>query len=251
MTNETAGSDLPVDRETRAAIERIEGDLPHRPMPATRTSLDDEERQIKDTLLRMGSLIEERIRTTVAALEGHDAAAALRVIEGDAQINDLQADVLDLVILTIATQAPVARDLRFILTLNHVGYELERMGDSIANVAKRVREIAPLAPLEGNVGLGEMGTLAADLLADAMRAFVDGDPDTARTVAARDDLVDNHYHRASARLVELSKADPDNVERAARLLIGAHYIERIGDRVTNIAEDIVFLATGAHEDLNP
>jgi phosphate transport system protein len=233
------------DDITQLPAER--GDWPR----ALRTPLDDEEREIKDTLLRMGSLIEERIRTTVAALEGHDAAAALGVIEGDAEINDLQAEALDLVIRTIATQAPVARDLRFILTLNHVGYELERMGDSIANVAKRVREVAPLAPLEGNVGLGEMGTLTADLLADAMRALVDGDPDTARAVAARDDLVDNHYHRATARLVELAKASPDNVERAARLLIGAHYIERIGDRVTNIAEDIVFLATGAHEDLNP
>jgi phosphate transport system protein len=233
------------DDITQLPAER--GDWPR----AARTSLDNEERQIKDTLLRMGSLIEERIRETATALEAHDAAAALTVIEGDEQINALQAEAVDLVILTIATQSPVARDLRFLLTLYHIGYELERVGDSIANVAKRVREIAPYPPLDGHVGLAEMARLTADLLADAIRALVDGDPVTAREVAMRDDLVDDHYHRATARLVELAKADPDNVERAARLLIGAHYIERIGDRVTNIAEDVVFLATGAHEDLNP
>jgi phosphate transport system protein len=232
-------------------LRSVEGDIPEPVVRLSRGHLDAEERQIKDILLRMGSLIEERIRDTVTALEGHDAAAALTVIEGDAQINALEAEAIDLIILTIATQAPVARDLRFLLTLYHIGYELERVGDSIANVAKRVREIAPYAPLDGHVGLAEMGTLTADLMADAMRALVDGDPDTARAVAARDDLVDDHYHRATARLVELAKMDPDNVERATRLLIGAHYLERIGDRVTNIAEDVVFLATGGHEDLNP
>ena len=233
------------DDITQLPAER--GDWPR----VARTSLDAEERDIKDILLRMGSLIEERIRDTVTALEGHDAAQALLVIEGDAQINGLCAEAQDLVIRTIATQAPVARDLRFLLTLHHIGYELERMGDSIANVAKRVRDIAPYAPLEGHVGLAEMGRLTADLLADATRALVESDPAVAREVAAGDDLVDEHYHRAVDRLIELAKESPDNVERAARLLIAAHYLERIGDRVTNIAEDIVFLATGAHEDLNP
>ena len=236
------------DDITRKPAERGEpGEWPR----MARSPLDNEERLIKDTLLRMGSLIEERIRETVAALESHDSAAALRVIEGDEQINGYQAEAIDLVIRTIATQAPVARDLRYLLTLYHIGYELERIGDSIANVAKRVRDIAPFAPLDGHVGLAEMGSLTADLLADAIRALVDGDPATAREVAGRDDLVDDHYHRAVDRLVELAKQDPDNVERAARLLIAAHYIERIGDRVTNIAEDVVFLATGEHEDLNP
>ena len=95
-----------------------------------------------------------------------------------------------------------------------------------------------------------MGRLAAHLLAETMRAFVDGDADPARTVRS---VTTRSTPLPSGldRLIELSKADPDNVERAARLLIAAHYIERIGDRVTNIAEDVVFLATGDHEDLNP
>jgi phosphate transport system protein len=251
MTEEGRGAQPTLDREVLEHFERIEGDIPHQPRPVLRTSLDAEERQIKDTLLRMGSLIEERIRETVAALEGHDAALALTVIEGDAEINALQAETLDLVIRTIATQAPVARDLRFLLTLHHIGYELERMGDSVANVAKRVREIAPEPPLDGHVHLAEMGRLAANLLADVVKALVDGDPAMARQVAAGDDEIDRYYHRATARLRELAKQDPGNVDRASCLQIAAHYLERVGDRVTNIAEDVVFLATGAHEDLNP
>jgi phosphate transport system protein len=218
---------------------------------ATRGALDEDERAIKDTLLRMGSLIEVAILDTVAALEEHDAAKALVVIEGDERINELMHEAVDAILVAIATQQPVARDLRLLLTLDHVAYELERIGDNAANVAKRARELAPQAPLEGHVGLPEMGRLAADVLADVTRALVDSDPDLARSVAARDDLIDRHYHRAQADLARLAKADPANVDRAALLLISAHYFERIGDRVTNIAEDVVFLSTSLVEDLNP
>lgn len=243
--------DLRLPPGVGALLARVEEDIPGPMRSVSRKPLDHEERMIKETLLRMASLIEERIRLTVEALETHDAALALTVIEGDTEINGLQSEALDHIVRAIATQAPVAGDLRYLLTLDHIAYELERIGDSIANVAKRVRDIAPYAPLDGHVGLAEMGRLTADLLADATRALVESDPDVAREVAAGDDLVDEHYHRAVDRLIELAKESPDNVERAARLLIAAHYLERIGDRVTNIAEDIVFLATGAHEDLNP
>ena len=138
----------------------------------------------------MGSIIEERIRLTVEALETHDAAKALFVIRGDEEINALQVEAMDHVVLTIATQAPVARDLRFLLTLDRIGYELERIGDSVANVAKRARELAPEPPLEGHVGVPEMGRLAAQFLADTMRALVDADAAAAREVAASDDEID-------------------------------------------------------------
>ncbi len=220
------------------------------PTRHARPPLDQEEREIKDTLLRMGSVIEEAIRRTIDALETHDAGMAIAVIEGDRIVNKMATRVLDDVVRTIATQAPVARDLRYLLTLDHIGNELERIGDNAANVAKRARDLAPEPALAAYVGLPEMGRLAADLLADVVRALIDADEDLARAVAARDDAIDTLYHRATDHLVELAKDSPDNVERAARLLIAAHYLERIGDRVTNIAEDVVFLVTAVHEDLN-
>jgi phosphate transport system protein len=232
-------------------LRAVEGELPEPTSELHRPPLDRHERHVKDTLLRMGSLIEVAIREAVEALAGHDAARAVAVIENDLQINELQHQAIDEIVNTIATQAPVARDLRFLLTLDHVAYELERIGDYAANVAKRARDLAPEPPLAGHLGLPEMGGLAADLLADTVRALVDSDADLARSVAHRDDQIDRLYHKVQEDVVVLGRADPDNVERAARLLLAAHYLERIGDRCTNIAEDVVYFATGATEDLNP
>ena len=240
-----------VDRQVQEILRGVEGDISEPIIPLPRRPLDNEERTIKDTLIRMGSLIEERIRLTVEALETHDAEKALFVIEGDEEINALQVQAMDLVVLTIATQQPVARDLRFLLALDRIGYELERIGDSIANVAKRARELAPLPPLEGHLVIPDMGRLAAAFLADTIRALVDSDAAGAREVALQDDDIDALYHRCVDRLVELAKADPDNVERAMKLLIAARYMERVGDHITNIAEDVVFVSSGQREDLNP
>jgi len=137
------------------------------------------------------------------------------------------------------------------MTLDRIGSHLERIGDSVANVAKRARELAPEAPLDGQIGVPEMGRLAAQFLAEAMRALTDADADAARRVSVRDDEIDTLYHRAVDRVMELAKADPGNVERAMRLLIAARYMERVGDHITDIAEDVVFLSSGRHEDLNP
>jgi len=238
-------------RRVEEILRSVEGEIPEPVVPLPRKPLDREERTIKEILLRMGSIIEERIRLTVEALETHDAEKALFVIRGDEEINALQIEAMDHVVLTIATQAPVARDLRYLLTLDRIGYELERIGDSVANVAKRARELAPEPPLDGQVGVPEMGRLAAQFLAATMRALTDGDAVAAREVSVRDDEIDALYHRAVDRLTELAKADPGNVERAMRLLIAARYMERVGDHITNIAEDVVFLSSGRHEDLNP
>jgi phosphate transport system protein len=220
------------------------------PRPA-RETLDREMREIKDDILRMGSYVEESIRAAMAALAAHDAEAATEVIVGDGRINEMQREVSGLITRTIATQSPVARDLRFLLALDHVGYELERMGDHAASVAKQVRKLAPEPPLKRYVDLPAMGDLAATLVGGILRALVDVDVDAARAVAARDDEIDLLYHRTFDEVVALMRADPGNVERGTRILFASHYIERIGDRVTNIAEDVVFLASGEIEDLNP
>lgn len=217
----------------------------------SRLGLDVELSAVKDQVLRMGSLVEEAIRAAIAALVAHDAAAATLVIENDRKINEKQREVSTLVTRAIATQSPVARDLRFLLAIDHVGYELERMGDHAGSVAKQVRKLAPHPPLKRYVDLPAMGEIAATLVGEILRALVDVDVTAARAVAARDDEIDDLYHRTFDEVVELMRADPGNVERGTRILFAAHYLERIGDRVTNIAEDVVFLASGEIEDLNP
>jgi len=217
----------------------------------SRHGLDQELAAIKDDVLRMGSLVEEAILAAIAALVAHDAEAATTVIENDRRINEMQRQVSTLITRTIATQQPVARDLRFLLALDHVGYELERMGDHAGSVAKQVRKLAPHPPLKRYIDLPAMGEIAAALVGDILRALVDVDVTAARAVAARDDEIDDLYHRTFEEVVALMRADGDNVERGTRILFAAHYLERIGDRVTNIAEDVVFLASGEIEDLNP
>jgi phosphate transport system protein len=221
------------------------------PLRGHRAAFDRDLQEVKDNVLRMGTLVEDAIRAAIDALVRHDADAATAVIMADAGINEVQRKITSMITATIATQAPVARDLRFLLTLDHVSYELERMGDHAASVAKQGRKMAPHPPLKGYVDLPKMGEAVAQLVHGILRALVDVDEVRAREVAALDDEVDHLYHRIFDEVLGLMRADPGNVDRGTRILFAAYYLERIGDRSTNIAEDVVFLATGDIEDLNP
>ena len=218
---------------------------------ASRDTLDREMREIKDEVLRMGSLVASQIGLAIEALVSHDAEKATAAIVGDGRINEAQRHIASLITTTIATQQPVARDLRFLLSLDHVTYELERMGDHAGSVAKQARKLAPFPPLKDYVDIPRMGGLAADQVRGVLRALIDLDTAMAREVAAHDDDMDDLYHSIFDEILELMRSDTANVERGTRILFAAHYLERIGDRVTNIAEDVVFLATGDIEDLNP
>jgi phosphate transport system protein len=218
---------------------------------ARREVLDRELREVKENVLRMGSMVAEQIQAALAALTSHDAEAATAVIVADGRINEVQRYVVKLITTTIATQQPVARDLRFLLALDHVTYELERMGDHAGSVAKQARRLAPDPPLKRYVDLPRMGELAAQQVHAVLRALVDMDEAAAREVARKDDDMDHLYRKIFDEVLDLMRADPGNVDRGARILFAAHYLERIGDRVTNIAEDVVFLRSGEIEDLNP
>jgi phosphate transport system protein len=248
MTDPTgpSGVERDVDQLLHAADARSSG-APH----ARRESLDFQENEIKDAVLRMGALVEEAIRRAAKSLVEHDADLALDVIKADARINDAQREVSRLISVAIATQNPVARDLRYLLTLDHVTYELERMGDHAASLAKQVIKLAPEPPLAEYVKLPEMAERDAQLVHRVLRALVDADAIAAREAAVLDDEIDRLYHATFDEVVELMRQDPGNVERGTRIIIASHYLERIGDRSTNIAEDIVYLVTGDVEDLNP
>jgi phosphate transport system protein len=218
---------------------------------AQRIALDRGEREIKDQVLRMASLVEQQIRAAIQALVDRDVELAAFVITGDAKVNDAQRDASALITTTIATQQPVARDLRFLLSLDRVTYELERIGDHAGDVAKQARKLADMPVMRPDSELAAMGRIAANLVRGIAGALVDIDEQVAREVAAGDDEIDHLYHQVFTDVVDLMRADPANVERGTRILFAAHDFERIGDRVTNIAEDVVYLATGRVEDLNP
>ena len=250
MTTDRAGE--PDGQVAALSVHEIQpgplGDLPHRP---SREAYDRRLREIQDDVLRMGSLVEDALRAALESLSAHDAAAAAAVIANDSRINEMQRQISALIVETIATQQPVARDLRYLLALDHVSYELERMGDHVGSVAKQARKLAPEPPLKPYVDLPRMGAVAAVFIHDVLRSLVDIDADGARTAAVQDDEIDALYHKTFAEVLDLMRADPANVDRGARILFAAHYMERIGDRATNIAEDVVFLATGTVQDLNP
>ena len=222
--------------------------------PATvrsRAVLDREERAVKDGILRMGSLVETQIRDAIRAFVERDPDLADRVIATDERINEAQRVIADTVVTAIATQSPVARDLRFLMALDHVAFELERIGDHASGIAKQVRWLAAEAKLREVRDLEAMGNLAADQVRGVVGALIDVDDAVARQVALRDDDIDHGYKKVFAEIIDLMRTDPRTVERGTRMILAAHWVERIGDRVANIAEDVVYLATGRVEDLNP
>ena len=229
-----------------------QGPAPLRVDPTkSRAGLDRDERLVKDGSLRMGSLVESQIRDAVRSVVERDLDLAGSVIVGDDRINEAQREVGDAIVMTIATQAPVARDLRFLMALDHVAFELERIGDHASSVAKQARRLADEPALREVSELARMGNLAADQVSGIITALIDVDDHLAREVAALDDDIDHAYHSLFARIIDLMRSDPQTVERGTRIILASHWIERIGDRVTNVAEDVVYLATGHIEDLNP
>ena len=222
--------------------------------PATRhgprATLDSEVRTIKDDVLRLGALVEVALERAGRALTDRDADLADRVRWDDAEVNDLQRRVSNAIAVTLATQQPMARDLRELLALYHAAAELERMGDYAVNIAKLAQQLAsePEIPMFSQIPL--MERLCRSQLHAAMRALVDVSEADARAVCANDDELDRLYDAVYRSAIEVMQADPSRVPQATHMLFIAHHLERLGDRVTNIGEDVVYLATGQIEDLN-
>jgi phosphate transport system protein len=218
----------------------------------TRTQFDTELEDVRATASRMGALVEDAIRHAVKSLLDRDRALATQVVEGDAQINELHTQLKEETFMVIATQAPVARDLRLLLGIQYIGAELERMGDYATRIAKRARKLVdePEPPAGTLVELGQMGELVEKQVHDILDAFLRVDPETALAVAGRDDAIDKLYRRVFAEQMAALAEDPDHVMATQHVLNISHTLERIGDRVINVAEDIVFLDTGRVVELD-
>lgn len=195
----------------------------------------------------MATQVESQIDLSITALRERDRDKADEVRRNDKQVNELFRQLRENSFTVIATQAPVARDLRALMGVQYISTELERMGDYAVRIARMTGTLAslPAAPLRAEFGL--MGELAIRQVHDIVDALIEQDEADAREIAAKDDEIDRLYHRVFDELVaELGSTEPDTdlALRAITLLLVAHNLERIGDRVTNVAEDIVFLEKG-------
>ncbi len=195
----------------------------------------------------MGTLVESQIEASLDALRRRDGALAEKVRNQDQYLNELFRQIREQVFMVISTQQPVARDLRHLMGIQYIATELERMGDYAVRISRMTGTLIALPdkPLRAEFGL--MGELAIGQVHDILEALIDENEVQAREVAGRDNEVDRLYHRVFDDLVaEMGngKADSDHALRTVSLLLVAHNLERIADRVTNVAEDIVFVETG-------
>jgi phosphate transport system protein len=213
-------------------------------MATTRTHFDQELAELRTGVYRMGSMVEQAIGQSMEALVQRDNALAHSVIKGDEELNELHRDLRERSFMIMATQQPVARDLRLIFSFQHMVIELERMGDHAVNIARGAIRLNDLPQLKPYIDLPRMAALVQSQVHEVLGAVIDADQDRARRIAERDDEVDAIYRSLWNELVEYMIKDPSNVQRAAILLFIAKDLERIADRVTNIAEDVVFLHTG-------
>jgi len=217
----------------------------------TRSTLERELEQIRSDILRMGSLVENAIERSVQALKNRDADLAQQVINDDVVINQLRFAIEEHCLELIATQQPAARDLRMVIAATHIAVELERMADHAEGTAEITRRIYQEPLLKPLIDLPIMAQVAQEMIHAALDAFVAFDPDAAQKVAARDDELDDLYQQVFRELLTYMLEDPRTISRATYLLWVAHNLERIGDRVTNICERVVFMATGKLEELQP
>lgn len=215
----------------------------------SRNAFYQEIERLQQNVVTMASMVEKQVLRSVDALKRNDVQLARDIYQLDKPINQLRWNTEEDAILLIATQAPVARDLRRVIAVISMVTELERMGDHAASMSKIVIELAEEPPLKELVDIPRMADIALAMLRDAVTAFIESDIVAARQVAKRDDEVDGLYDQVYRELLTYMLADTRTINRATRLLWAAHNMERFADRVTNICERVVYSVTGELESL--
>jgi phosphate transport system protein len=192
-----------------------------------RSTFEHELDNLRDDLLKLGSMVDMAISRSIQALKERDQRLAQQIITDDDKVNDLRFNIEEACLSLIARQQPTARDLRFIIAAMNIVLDLERMGDHAAGIA----------------------TISQNMLRQSLDALVSGDAQQAMAITQIDDEVDQLYNQIFRELISFMIEDPRTVTRAMYLLFCAHNVERIADRVTNICERVVFVATGRMEEI--
>jgi len=206
-----------------------------------RHHFESEMQALKSQLLTMGGLVENRIHRAVDSLIHRKEHEAQKIIESDVEINNLQIEIDERCLKILATQTPVAVDLRFIAAAMKINSDLERMGDQAVNIAENTLKCLDKPPLKPFIDLPRMAALAQEMTRDALDAFVRRDAELARDVLRRDDEVDDLKDQVFRELLTYMMADPGTIERALSLILISRNLERVADHATNIAEDVIFM----------
>jgi len=214
------------------------------------TGFDREFDGILTDVKTMAHKVEQAIKRSMKALYENDTPLAQKIIVEDAEINALRYKVESECLALIATQQPTAGDLRAVIAAMHIVVELERMGDHVKGIAKTVIMMEEEPLLKTFKKIRKMGDLSYEMLSSSVEAFVERDAKKARIIAMRDPEMDDLYHAVFEKLVKVMAQKPELVTRATYLMWCSHNLERIADRVTNIAERVIFMATGTFGDLD-
>ena len=205
---------------------------------------DEELKNLKDKILKLGALVEEQVQNAVNALVKRDSSLAKDVIEKDTQVNRIEVEIDEECIRLIALRQPVGVDLRFITTAMKLVTDLERIGDLAVDICERAMELNLEPQLKPFIDIPRMADISMQMLKGALDAFVNRDSKLAQEVCARDDEVDNLNVQIFRELLTFMVEDSHTISRAVRISYISKYLERIADHATNISEMVVYLVEG-------
>lgn len=214
-----------------------------------REMLDQKIKDLKADVLILGSMVQEATLRAVDALRTRDMKASKKIYKRDKKINRKRFEIESDCLIVIATQQPLARDLRVLSSVIEVITELERMGDYAKGIARINLMIGDEELIKPLIDIPKMANIATDMLTQAIQAFVDEDADTARKIPFEDEKVDVLFNQVYRDLIEIMAKDPSGIEQSNHLQWAAHNIERMADRVTNICERTIFIVTGEMNEL--
>ncbi|RMF45984.1 MAG: phosphate transport system regulatory protein PhoU, partial [Anaerolineae bacterium] len=216
-----------------------------------RQTLDRKIHELMDHLLILGSMVEHATLDAVQALKQRDLDAARRIYKADEDINIKRFAIEDETMTILATQQPImGRDLRILASALEVCTELERMGDYAKGIARIALLMGSQPPVKPLIDVPRMAEIAVQMLHQALSAFVNADVEQARQIPLRDEEVDVLYNQVNRELITYMIADPSTIDRANYLMWAAHNLERMADRVTNICERAIYVATGEIRELD-
>ncbi len=217
--------------------------------PKTRVGFEHDLQDLQDNLLALGSMVEKAVVKSLEALKQQDIGLARRVVQEDNLINEQRFAIEEKCIHLLATQQPMAIDLRTIVAVLQMAVDLERMGDHAEGIGRITILIGDQPLIKPLVDIPRMATLALDMLRRSLDAFLERDIEKAKQVCLDDDEVDDLHDQVYNELLTYMLRDPRNITQATYLTWVAHNLERIADRCTNICEQVVFVETGRREQL--